>query len=127
MIIVQELMIKRELAKDPKLAEEDWSRFLPKFGKRKKDRKPPTDPAPSGSTALQTQESQFGKAKDNKKKKEVVKKPYTPFPPAQMPSKVDLQLESGEYFLKAREKKEKSVDQRNAKVRLFKLEQKDAC
>ena len=112
-------MIKRELAKDPKLAEEDWSRFLPKFGKRKKDRKAPTsEPTPSGSTALQTQESQFGKAKD-KKKKEIVKKPYTPFPPAQMPSKVDLQLESGEYFLKAREKKEKSIDQRNAKVRLL--------
>lgn len=32
------------------------------------------------------------------------KKTYTPFPPAQLPSKLDQQMASGEYFLKPREK-----------------------
>jgi ribosomal RNA assembly protein len=70
---IKTLMIRRELAKDPALAGEDWTRFLPTF-----------------------------KSKNVKRKKPKVireKKAYTPFPPAQTPSKVDLQLESGEFFL----------------------------
>ena len=70
---IKELMIKRELAKKPELANEDWSRFLPMFKKRNVARKKP-----------------------KKIKKE--KKVYTPFPPAQLPRKVDLEIESGEYF-----------------------------
>jgi ribosomal RNA assembly protein len=71
---IKTMMIKNELAKDPALAEEDWSRFLPKFKKKNtsKRRKPHTI---------------------NEKRS------YTPFPPAPVPSKVDLQLESGEYFI----------------------------
>ncbi|KAI9311474.1 ribosomal RNA assembly protein mis3 [Dichotomocladium elegans] len=76
---IKELMIKRELAKDPKLASENWDRFLPHFKKRN--------------------------IKRPKKKVEKTKKEYTPFPPAQEKSKVDLQLESGEYFVKDAEKK----------------------
>jgi len=68
-------MIKRELAKDPELAKESWERFLPKFKKKNVKR-----------------------AKPNKK--EMKKKSDSPFPPAPTMSKVDLALESGEYFLK---------------------------
>ncbi|KAG2212065.1 hypothetical protein INT46_009439 [Mucor plumbeus] len=79
---IKELMIKRELAKDPKLATESWDRFLPHFKKRN--------------------------VKSKKKVIEKPKKEYTPFPPVQTKSKIDLQLESGEYFLnKQKEKKEK--------------------
>lgn len=78
---IKELMIKQELAKNPELANEDWSRFLPMFKKRNVARK---------------------KATENQK---IKKKVYTPFPPTQAPRKVDLQIESGEYFMGKREKK----------------------
>ena len=73
---IKELMIKRELAKDPELANENWERFLPHFKRRSlnKRRKP----------AIVTDKS---------------KKVYTPFPPPREKSKIDLQIESGEYFL----------------------------
>ncbi|KAI5861243.1 hypothetical protein GGS23DRAFT_159416 [Durotheca rogersii] len=74
---VKELMIKRELEKDPKLANESWDRFLPNFKKR----------------SLSTRRKPFKVADKSKK-------PYTPFPPAPEKSKVDLQIESGEYFAK---------------------------
>ena len=59
---IKELMIKRELAKDEKLKNESWDRFLPSFRKRH--------------------------AKRITKKKIEKKKEYTPFPPAQTPRKV---------------------------------------
>jgi len=79
---IKTLMIKRELAKDPVLSKENWDRFLPQFKKKNIARKKPK----------QNKDAAQGKGK--KKKKE-----YSPFPPAQQPSKIDLQLESGEYFL----------------------------
>lgn len=73
---VKELMIKRELMKDPDLKNENWERFLPHFKKRT-----------------------LSKRKKPLKITDKSKKPYTPFPPPQEKSKVDLQIESGEYFL----------------------------
>ena len=67
---IKVMMIKRELAKDPSLSEENWDRFLPEFTKKNVQSKKPF-----------------------KAKKE--KKPFTPFPPAQTPRKIDEQIESG--------------------------------
>nr|CAB3474063.1 unnamed protein product [Digitaria exilis] len=77
---IKELLIKRELAKNPALATESWDRFLPKFKKKNVKQKKP-----------QTKE----------------KKPYTPFPPPQQPSKIDVQLETGEYFMSEKRKSDK--------------------
>ncbi|CUM46233.1 uncharacterized protein AC631_00047 [Debaryomyces fabryi] len=88
---IKELMIKQELAKNPELAHEDWSRFLPMFRKRNVARK---------------------KSKKTDKKE---KKVYTPFPPAQLPRKVDLQIESGEYFLGKKEKEMKKLQEKRDK------------
>ncbi|KAI9503689.1 hypothetical protein BX070DRAFT_224364 [Coemansia spiralis] len=83
---IKELMIRKELAKDPKLANESWDRFLPRFKKRNvKQKKPKTD--------------------KRKKKREV-------FPPEPTPSKIDLQLKSGEYFLKPDEKRAKELERK---------------
>ena len=85
---IKELMIKRELAKDERLKSESWDRFLPKFRK-------------------------INKSKPAKKKSPVAgneKKEYTPFPPTQTPRKEDLQMESGEYFLKPEQKEAKAAE-----------------
>lgn len=116
---IKELMIKRELAKDPKLANENWERFLPKFRRRKETKRkeqyePPTA---SGSNTI-TLDGSVAQAEEvlvKKDKPRKEKKPYTPFPPPQMPSKIDLQLDSGEYFLKASQKEEKAEARRKAK------------
>jgi ribosomal RNA assembly protein len=87
---IKTLMIKRELAKDPTLANENWDRFLPKFKSKNVQRK---------------------KVEAPKEKKK-----YTPFPPEnhQMPSKIDLQIESGEYFLSQSARQEKARLEREA-------------
>ena len=95
---IKELMIKRELQKDPELANENWERFLPHFKKRtlSKRRKP---------------------FKVNEKPKT-----YTPFPPPQEKSKIDLQIESGEYFL-GKQANERAVrEERITKQREKKIE-----
>lgn len=60
--------------KDANLASEDWSRFLPTFKKKNTSKR---------RTPHVVRE----------------KKSYTPFPPAPVPSKIDLQLDSGVLLL----------------------------
>jgi ribosomal RNA assembly protein len=97
---IKELMIKRELAKDEELKNENWDRFLPQFKKRNlsKRRKP----------FVVNDKS---------------KKAYTPFPPAQEKSKVDLQIESGEYFL-SKQAKENAVKERREDAMKTKMEER---
>lgn len=112
-------MIRRELAKDPKLATESWDRFLPQFRKRhlktsektaKKNDKIAQKVDARNAAGIET-------TAEDLMKKEVTKKVYTPFPPAQLPRKVDLQLESGEYFLKQSDKEARETQKRKQKVR----------
>eukprot|EP00934_Nitzschia_sp_Nitz4_P006849 Nitzschia sp. Nitz4//scaffold93_size78505//67610//68716//NITZ4_005429-RA/size78505-processed-gene-0.107-mRNA-1//-1//CDS//3329560315//6839//frame0 len=95
---VKRLMIMKELAKDEKLKEEDWERFLPKFAKKNVPRK---------------------------KKPAVVKKAYTPFPPAPTPRKVDLQLDTGEYFATEEERKAQRLAEKRKKSKQVSLERRE--
>ncbi len=98
---IKELMIKRELMKDPELANENWERFLPHFKKRT-----------------------LSKRKKPLKITDKSKKPYTPFPPPQAKSKVDLQIESGEYFLGKQAKERAAKENREEKQREKQAEKK---
>lgn len=104
---IKELMIKRELAKDPELVNENWERFLPQFKKR----------------TLSHRRKPF-KITDKSKKT------YTPFPPPQQKSKVDLQIESGEYFLgkhaKDRAKKDAQLEKQKDKLLEKRKQREDA-
>jgi len=98
---IKELMLKRELAKDPNLAGESWDRFLPNFKRRNmnRHRKP------------------F-------KVYEKSKKTYTPFPPPPEKSKVDKQIESGEYFLSKQAKERSALAERMERQREKKEEKR---
>jgi ribosomal RNA assembly protein len=97
---IKELMIKRELAKDPELANQSWDRFLPNFKKR----------------TLSKRRTPFKVADKSKKV-------YTPFPPPKEKSKVDLQIESGEYFL-GKQAKERREKERRQEAMREKIEEK---
>lgn len=91
---IKQLMIKRELAKDPDMRFENWDRFLPKYKPKNVQRK----------------------------KKKILKKKTRPlYPPPNEPRKVDKQLESGEYWQtdkqKEYEKKKKIMETQNKKTR----------
>lgn len=96
---IKELMIKRELQKDPELAGESWDRFLPHFKKRN-----------------------LSKRRVPLKVTDKSKKVYTPFPPPQEKSKVDLQIESGEYFLGKQAKERAAREERLNKQKEKKVE-----
>lgn len=92
---IKELMIKRELAKNPELAEENWERFLPKFNKRNVQRK---------------------KIKFKPKDK-------SPFPPEQLLRKEDYAMFSGEYHLTKDQKHQQMMDEKSKK-REIKMKEK---
>jgi len=73
--IIKELMIRKELEKDPLLKNESWDRFLPKLKKKSVKRYKPH-------------------VINDKTKERAL------FPPAPTPRKIDLEMESGEYWLK---------------------------
>ena len=54
------------------------------------------------------------------------KKPYTPFPPPQEKSKIDLQIESGEYFLGKQAKERAAREKREERQREKQAEKKAA-
>lgn len=87
--------------KDPELKNENWERFLPHFKKRT-----------------------LSKRKKPLKITDKSKKPYTPFPPPQEKSKVDLQIESGEYFL-GRQAKERAAKERREEQQREKQAEKE--
>ena len=79
-------MIKRELAKDPKLANESWERFLPKFRRRHLKSSEKTARKNERLEAKNAERAAAGLEPVKAVKPE--KKAYTPFPPAQLPRKV---------------------------------------
>jgi ribosomal RNA assembly protein len=117
---IKRLMIMRELEKDPKLKDESWERFLPTFKKKNVQRKKPRQLVEERQKkdAAATRPSSGEGGGDNEaaatKKK---KKSYTPFPPAQLPSKIDKQLDSGEYFLSERERKSRKLVEKQSASR----------
>ncbi|KAH9950079.1 ribosomal RNA assembly protein mis3 [Amylocystis lapponica] len=113
---IKELMIKRELAKDPQLVNESWDRFLPRF--RKKHLRTSEKTARKNERIEEKNEARQAAGLqpiEEATKEKPAKKVYTPFPPAQLPRKVDLQLESGEYFLKSHEKAEREARKKKEK------------
>lgn len=109
-------MIKRELAKDPQLVNESWDRFLPKF--RRHHLKTSEKTARKNEKIQEKNEARKTAGLDPVgpgKNAQPAKKMYTPFPPAQLPRKVDIQLETGEYFLQTHEKEEREARKRKDK------------
>jgi ribosomal RNA assembly protein len=83
------------------LKNESWDRFLPNYKKRS-----------------------LSKRLKPHKINDKTKKPYTPFPPPAEPSKVDLQLEAGEYHIGREAKKRIAQEERLERQKAKKEEKK---
>ncbi|KAF4126569.1 ribosomal RNA assembly protein [Geosmithia morbida] len=96
---VKKLMIKRELAKDPDLANESWDRFLPDFGRKTlSHRRKPLNVTDKS------------------------KKVYTPFPPAPEKSKLDIEIETSQHFLSKGAKDRAAQNERMEKQKVKKAD-----
>ncbi|KAF7330817.1 KRR1 small subunit processome component [Mycena venus] len=110
---IKELMIRRELAKDPKLATESWDRFLPKF--RKRHLKTSEKTAKKNEKLEAKNEARAAAGLPAAGPSKPAKKVYTPLPAVATASK-GIFLSSGfEYFLKAHEKEAREAERRKQK------------
>lgn len=107
--MIKEMMIKRELSKDPKMANENWDRFLPNF---KTDRSGRNQNQKEGKNGQNSQKSENSarKIKNENKSAFVSSNHFTP-------SKIDKQLETGEYFFKQEDKKKRKMQDKEEKNR----------
>ena len=96
---LKRLMIQKELEKDPALKEEDWSRFLPQFPKKKNVQR--------------------------RKVKVKAKKSYTHYAQTRPPRKIDLQLDSGEYYFNDTQKKKEKKRFEQAEISKQKRQAKE--
>lgn len=120
---IKTLMIKKELMKDEKLKNENWDRFLPQVKKKLHQQKKKKNHVSSLNDSNSSSNNDANNTNMNKQKKI-----YTPFPPAPTPRKIDLQLESGEYFLTEQQKiNKKLIDKQHAsKIKSDEKKQKRA-
>ena len=105
---IKELMIRRELANNPNMENENWDRFLPHFKKQKQNKK-----------------LEKKRMKQNKmREKANNKKEYSVFPPEQLPRKEDLMIESGEYFLSQKQRQIVAQNKKKEQQRVKTMQKK---